>query len=257
MADLYATTLFPPTPSESVLGATGLETSATLAEASANLAALHPQVQRNLAEIEYDWLAAVLERLFLILFRQRITGSKQIGLLVLQFPLLLDVTGHQRDWPLLLVLHLRGLGREKLMRVDLRRNGKKNGSSAFCTEVNPNLSNPLPILAILSFRFFSLFFLMSEEKAFSCPAVAIVINHQLLFCLPLRALPVSGFHHRLAAVFSLPSSPLPIADRSANFRRAARTAAAHFLQLAWPNFGGNSALKSVVARRAKELVGPA
>ena len=69
MADLYAATLFPPTPSESVLGATGLDTSATLAEASANLAALHPQVQRNLAEIEYDWLAAVLERLFLILFR--------------------------------------------------------------------------------------------------------------------------------------------------------------------------------------------
>jgi len=115
MADLYAATLFPPTPSESVLGATGLDTSATLAEASANLAALHPQVQRNLAEIEYDWLAAVLERLFLILFR---LGDNQIRMQTidfLQFPLLPDVTGHQRDWPLLLVLHLRGFGREELI----------------------------------------------------------------------------------------------------------------------------------------------
>ena len=35
------------------------DTGTTLAEASATLAALHPQVQRNLAEIEYDWWVCV------------------------------------------------------------------------------------------------------------------------------------------------------------------------------------------------------
>uniref|UniRef100_A0A183CHJ2 Transmembrane protein n=1 Tax=Globodera pallida TaxID=36090 RepID=A0A183CHJ2_GLOPA len=49
-------------------GTAPTDTGTTLAEASATLAALHPQVQRNLAEIEYDWLAAVVERMFLILF---------------------------------------------------------------------------------------------------------------------------------------------------------------------------------------------
>jgi hypothetical protein len=70
MADLYAASLFPPTPSETAMGGLqDLNTAATLTEASSKLAALHPQVQRNLAEIEFDWLAAVLERMFLILFR--------------------------------------------------------------------------------------------------------------------------------------------------------------------------------------------
>jgi len=49
MADLYAASIFPPTPAEMSGPDT---TAATLAEASASLAALHPNVQRNLAEIE-------------------------------------------------------------------------------------------------------------------------------------------------------------------------------------------------------------
>ncbi|KAL3110445.1 hypothetical protein niasHT_019306 [Heterodera trifolii] len=81
MADLYAASMLP-TPAEPAFGAGAIgsggtcsaggaaatDTGTTLAEASATLAALHPQVQRNLAEIEYDWLAAVVERMFLILF---------------------------------------------------------------------------------------------------------------------------------------------------------------------------------------------
>uniref|UniRef100_A0A914HK96 Uncharacterized protein n=1 Tax=Globodera rostochiensis TaxID=31243 RepID=A0A914HK96_GLORO len=79
MADLYAASMLP-TPAEpaafggggggtsSAGGTAPTDTGTTLAEASATLAALHPQVQRNLAEIEYDWLAAVVERMFLILF---------------------------------------------------------------------------------------------------------------------------------------------------------------------------------------------
>uniref|UniRef100_A0A183CB35 Neur_chan_LBD domain-containing protein n=1 Tax=Globodera pallida TaxID=36090 RepID=A0A183CB35_GLOPA len=66
MADLYAASMLP-TPAEPAAFAP-TDTGTTLAEASATLAALHPQVQRNLAEIEYDWLAAVVERMFLILF---------------------------------------------------------------------------------------------------------------------------------------------------------------------------------------------